>query len=288
MSDRLSEITDAIWGNTQAMMARSSELNEAKAMVGDLSREGTNAREELFVTLADMSATHHWTKAEIEAAAAQAVARNNDERRAKSLGVIIGEARRAMDPLVRKHVPALRELRDRVWEEETEQKDGPRPCNQAFKRGYHMLIRMFSEGQEGRVFQTDAEVVGWANQRNVDTSPVVAAKALNKVRGKLAEIARTFPMRALQEAEELLDGIEASNLSRARDHARGVKPATDKRLSGKRPAYARRRTSKATVTAQVAPEAPSEPEHEHLDTDAQWGARFNNPGLDILDDAMKN
>ena len=217
---RVSQIAQAIRGAVSAFI----ETNETKVSAQEASQKAnaneTNAREITMVTLADLSQIGQWTEPEIKLAAAKTVEMCSNMEAAKAIATYIGEAKKAMHPMVRSHVPAIVALRNVCWYNETvmlaAEKTSPAPLRKAFVRQYHMLQRMMGEYIDGKPLHDETQVLAWATANDPDIDPAKVAKVIEGMVKNLEGIFARFPDGALQAGIEALQGVTKANLAKHR------------------------------------------------------------------------
>lgn len=216
----ISDIARQIRGAVLPIIQADSDTKEAKDAATSASQAGVSLRESIMIALANLSQVGQWTEREVSAAAAKAAAMTNNQAD-KALATFIGETKRAMHPLVRSHVPTLIDLRDTVWTSETEartlDKDAPAPLRKAFARQYHLLIAMFGEAQEGRVFDDPASVIAFAELNDPSLDYKKVHKRLAKIKADLAAFYHDFPVDDIQLCVDTLNEVTEKALKNSRE-----------------------------------------------------------------------
>ena len=223
---RVSQIAQAIRGAVSAFI----ETNETKVSAHEASQKAnaneTNAREITMVTLADLSQIGQWTEPEIKLAAAKTVEMTSNLEAAKAIATYIGEAKKAMHPMVRSHVPAIVALRNECWGNETvmlvADKTSPASLRKAFVRQYHMLQRMMGEYIDGKPLHDETQVLAWAAANDPEIDPAKVAKVIEGMVKNLEGIFARFPDGALQAGIEALQGVTKANLAKHRSASASV------------------------------------------------------------------
>jgi hypothetical protein len=203
--------------NTAKTLASEDAQSAAKAEV--------SLREAIMASVADLSQAGQWSIGEITAAAAKAAAMSTGTNSDKALAQFIGETKRAMDPNVRAHVPALIALRDTCWDSETEltkaDKNTPAPLRKAFARKYHMLTALFGAAQDGLIMASADDVLAYAEtvieKAATNTDKVLARLA--KITAELVAFHRDFPVDDIQVCVQALNDIDKKALNASRGTA---------------------------------------------------------------------
>ena len=218
-SARVATIAQAIRNACVPMLGADQERSDARKALQDATRAESSLREQIMLGVAGMSQSGQWTPGEIAQAAAKAAAMSNNESE-KALVNFIGETKRAMDPNVRGHVPALVNLRDLCWNTETEMlavdKSSPKPLRKAFVRQYHMLIRMFAEAQKGRVFINASEVIAWAEACDPDLDLDKVMARLAKIKDELSAFHTDWPVDDIRVCVAALGEVDRKALKTSR------------------------------------------------------------------------
>lgn len=231
---RVSDIARQIRGAVTPFLGANATKMDASEALQAAANSETAMRETIMVNVADLSHSGQWSTGEIGAAAAKAAAMSNNDSE-KALATFIGETKRAMHPFVRAHVPALIALRDMVWQSETEMrkadKDAPTPLRKAFARSYHLMIALFGEAAEGRVFTTAQDVLDFAAERDPDLDLDKVKKRLDAIRDQLVKFYADWPVDDIQVCIDALNEIDKRALKVSRGIADKVvslptKPAT--------------------------------------------------------------
>ena len=216
---RVATIAQAIRNACVPMLGADQERSDARKALQDATRAESSLREQIMLGVAGMSQSGQWTPGEIAQAAAKAAAMSNNESE-KALVNFIGETKRAMDPNVRGHVPALVNLRDLCWNTETEMlavdKSSPKPLRKAFVRQYHMLIRMFAEAQKGRVFTKASDVIAWAKECDPDLDLDKVMARLEKIKGELSAFSSDWPVDDIRVCVAALGDVDKKALKTSR------------------------------------------------------------------------
>jgi hypothetical protein len=215
-ANRVQDIAQQIRG----AIAPIHEADATRAAAADDALQASNAatglREQILASVAALSMRGDWQPGEINLAAAQAASMSNNKDD-KSVATFIGECKRAMSPKVRAHVAYLTALRDTVWAaEKAQDKDMPRPCAKAFKRGYHMLLQMFGLCEDGTLLQGASDVIAWAAANDPDLDYAKVSKRLEAIRKTLAGFAGDFPVDGFAQIDEFLANITKDTLKAAR------------------------------------------------------------------------
>ena len=203
----------------QNLLITGTAKGDARLAFQDASKAETSLRERIMLSVADLSQAGRWTPGEIAQAAAKAAAMSNSASE-KALANFIGETKRAMDPNVRGHVPALVNLRDLCWNTETEMlaadKSSPKPLRKAFVRQYHMLIRMFAEAQKGRVFTKASDVIAWAKECDPDLDLDKVMARLERIKGELSAFYSDWPVDDIRVCVAALGDVDKKALKTSR------------------------------------------------------------------------
>lgn len=217
------QIRGAVTDFTDANKLKVSAADDAKA----LAKAEVNTRESIMITLADLSQTGQWTNGEINLAAARAAEirqaqgqGSNDTSSEKALATFIGESKRAMHPNVRSHVKRIIELRDEAWDNESYQLEAdpkaPKPLRKAFARKYHMLIQMFGETADGRVFSDHSEILDWAAACDPDLDLDKVKKRLERIKQELVAFYTDWPVDDIQVCVDALNDVTEKALKASR------------------------------------------------------------------------
>lgn len=216
----IADIARQIRGAVLPILAADTDTREAKEAHANASQQGVSLRESIMISLAALSQKGQWTEREVSAAAAKAASMSNNKDD-KSLATFIGETKRAMNPLVRAHVPTLIDLRDASWDAETEawnlDKKSPTPLRKAFKRKYHMLITLFGEAEKGNVFEDTASVIAFAEANDPSLDYKKVAERLKKIRSDLAAFYHDFPVDDIQLCVDTLNEVTEKALKSSRE-----------------------------------------------------------------------
>lgn len=258
---RVSDIARQIRGAVTPVLGPQAERADAKELLTAASQAEVSCREGIMVNLASLSQVGQWTTQEIGAAAGKAAAMTNNETE-KALATFIGETKRAMHPSVRAHVPGLIQLREMVWTAETEQRkadrDAPTPLRKAFSRSYHLLIAMFGEAAEGRVFVTAQHVLDFASERDPDLDLDKVTKRLAGIRDMLVKFYADWPVDDIQVCVDALNEVDKKALKASRGDVVAEKPVP------------------TTVVAQITPDVEDDTSEEFEETEQR----------DILEDVL--
>lgn len=218
-SARVATIAQAIRNACVPFLGANTAKGDARLAFQDASKAETSLREQIMLSVADLSQAGRWTPGEIAQAAAKAAAMSNSASE-KALANFIGETKRAMDPNVRAHVPALVNLRDLCWNTETEMltadKSSPKPLRKAFVRQYHMLIRMFAEAQKGRVFTKASDVIAWAKECDPDLDLDKVMARLERIKGELSAFYSDWPVDDIRVCVAALGDVDQKALKTSR------------------------------------------------------------------------
>lgn len=214
--DHIGVIAAEISKAFQTVVAHDMTRRDAQAAASDASQAATNVREAALITLAGISHRDKWSKLDTDEAVLRALStRNNKDA---SLATLASEIKRACQPGVRQHVPALAKLAGDVWEAELAEK-GAKPCRKAFQRKYHMLGRMFTEASNGRVFTAAPDVIRWAVALDPDLDYAKVFKRLKAIREQLNAFAADFPVDGFDAALEFLGAVTPDDLKASREQA---------------------------------------------------------------------
>lgn len=230
-SARLQDIVRQIRGAALPLLAATSQATEARDAAQAAANHLTSSREGIMVALADLSLKGQWSAGEVKAAAKAAADLSNNETE-KALATFINETRKAMSPKVRMHVDTLISVRDNAWEAEklayNEDKDTPTPLRKAFSRGYHCLMQMMGEAEEGRIIDNVPALLGFAAERDPDLDISKVVKRLANIQSQLQAFHNDFPVDDLQLCVETMGEITEKALRAARVSATVVaeKPFT--------------------------------------------------------------
>lgn len=215
VSDIARQIRGAVTPFLGANQAKVDKVGELQAAAdGEVSM-----REAIMVSVAGLSQAGQWTQSEIGAAAGKAANMSNNVSE-KALATFIGETKNAMHPRMRASVPDIINLRDVVWSAETEMrklsKDAPAPLRKAFARSYHLMIAMFKEGAEGRMFATCQDVLDFAAERDPDLDLDKVKARLDKIRDQLVRFYADWPVDDIQVCVDALNEVDKKSLRGSR------------------------------------------------------------------------
>ena len=218
-SARISDIVRQIRGAALPFLGANEAHIDARTAAQAATNNVTNAREGIMVALADLSMKGQWTAGEVKTAAHTAAGLSNNETE-KALATFIGETRKAMSPKVRMHVDTLISVRDKAWEAEklayNEDKTTPTPLRKAFSRGYHCLMQMMGEAEEGRIIDNVPALLGFAIERDPDLDISKVMKRLQGIQSQLQAFHNDFPVDDLQLCVETMGEITEKALRAAR------------------------------------------------------------------------
>lgn len=214
---RIREIAGQIRAAAAPVTFSAQDNDTAKDNAKAASDTHRTTREGVFVVLADLALTGHWSQDEITAAAAKAKEISNAQDE-KAIATFIGEAKAAMDPSVRGHVSDLVVLRDLVWTQEEDLKTADSNAatlfKDVFKRKQHMLTSMFNAVRDGRRLDTASDMVSFARDRaeeqRLDTDKIV--KRIKKIQSDLNDIYRDYPEEDLGAAISSLESVSVKSL----------------------------------------------------------------------------
>ena len=96
-------------------------------------------------------------------------------------------------------------------------KDAPAPLRKAFARQYHLLIAMFGEAQEGRVFEDPASVIAFAELNDPSLDYKKVHKRLAKIKADLAAFYHDFPVDDIQLCVDTLNEVTEKALKNSRE-----------------------------------------------------------------------
>ena len=218
-SARITDIVRQIRGTALPFLDANTAKEEASDAARAASDHLTSSREGIMVALADLSMKGQWSAGEVKAASKAAADLSNNETE-KSLATFIHETRKAMSPKVRMHVDALISIRDKAWEAEklayTEDKTTPTPLRKAFSRGYHCLMQMMGEAEEGRVIDNVPALLGLAAERDPDLDISKVMKRLQAIQAQLQAFHNDWPVDDLQLCVETMSEITEKALKASR------------------------------------------------------------------------
>ena len=215
---RVSTIAGQIQAAASPVTFSAQDNDQAKDAAKMASDNHRTTREGVFVILADLSHTGQWTDTEITEACIRARKITNAQDN-KAVATFIGEAKSAMDPVVRGHVSALVILRDAVWNAEEEFKASDPEAGtlfkDVFKRKQHMLSSMFNATRDGRRLVTPNDMVAFAHDRaeeqRLATDKIV--KKIKTLQTSLSEIYRDYQEEDLGAAISSLEKINVDTLN---------------------------------------------------------------------------
>ncbi len=213
---RVGHIANTIRAALSPILDADATRSDAQEAFQEAAGTSASVRMEVLVALASASAADAWTVSEINAAAA-AAGKVGNMALPKSVATFVSESKRAMSPKVREHVGDLVALAGEVWAEEAAlDKDQPRPCRKAFKRCYHMTLRMFGLCEDGELLSSTSDVVEWARNNDPDLDYSKVYERLQSIRKELSAFATDFPVDGFVEVDSFLEGITKDALKAAR------------------------------------------------------------------------
>jgi hypothetical protein len=218
-SARIQDIVRQIRGAAMPFLAANIDAIDAREVSKLAGNQLVSAREGIMVALADLSMKGQWTAGEVKTASHTAAGLSNNETE-KALSTFISETRKAMSPKVRMHVDVLISVRDKAWEAEklayAEDKDTPTPLRKAFSRGYHCLMQMMGEAEEGRVIDNVPALMGFAAERDPDLDIAKVQKRLASISTMLAGFHRDWPVADIQLCVDTLNEVTEKALRASR------------------------------------------------------------------------
>jgi len=219
-SARITDIVRQIRGTALPFLGAYDEASDARDASQAAANRLTSSREGIMSALADLSMKGQWSAGEVKAASKIAADASRNETES-ALATFIAETRKAMSPKVRMHVDALISVRDKAWEAEklayNEDKTTPTPLRKAFSRGYHCLMQMMGEAEEGRIIDNVPALLGLAADKmtaeRLDISKVMARLA--NIQAQLQAFHNDFPVDDLQLCVETMGEITEKALRAA-------------------------------------------------------------------------
>lgn len=208
---RISTIAHDIWRVCDGLSKDLNAIDVAKTNLDDSRDKGISKREEIMGAIAKLSHADSWTLPEIDAAAASAsrmhvenitkiakASGSNVTPSTKTMETFIGEIKHAAHPLVREHFDALVSIRDRAWNQETEQLQlnpaYPKPMRVAYLRKYHALtLGCFAAAEKGILFKTEDELVAHAVIHNPEHDAAKVHKKIMAMKATLEGYKMEFP-----------------------------------------------------------------------------------------------
>lgn len=216
-AQRIADMSALVQDSIKAVLRRDHHADDAKDAAAGAKMGAVAEREGQMIHLAALSRDYQWGATEADDILADAIAAFADDKRAKrTLSTLKSEFRCAVHHNVRGRMADMAALRDTAWGAEVTMrmadKAAPTPLKDAFKRSYHVLMRMMTAAKEGRFLDTEQELLDFAAECDTSKSLPTLIKKVREMGATLAEMLAPYPNNMqLRDIATLLSYVEEAD-----------------------------------------------------------------------------